>query len=92
MSMLKQFRNNSLNHVLDWKKVFDQSKTHQDYYSDKDLKYNLQSVIKISIIWPSDLYCLPDMTHIRTWIRYHQYKHSDQVSSCWIKKVRPPEY
>ena len=27
--------------------------------------------------------CLPDMTHIRKWTRYHQYKHSDKVSSCW---------
>ena len=45
MSMLNQLlssRNKSLNHVLDWKKVFDQYKTHQDNYSDKDSKCNLQ--------------------------------------------------
>ena len=26
----------------------------------------------LSFIWPSDLYFLPDMTHIPTWTRYHQ--------------------
>ena len=50
MSMLNQLpssRNKSLIHVLDWEKVFDQCKTHQDNYSDKDSKCNLHSVIKI---------------------------------------------
>ena len=73
MSMLNQLpssRNNSLNHLLDWEKVFEQCKSHQDNNSDKDSKYNLQSVIKIFLH-------LPNMTHIQTWTRYHQYKHSD---------------
>ena len=44
MSMLNQLpssRNNSLNHLLDWEKVLDQCKTHQDNYYDKDSKCNL---------------------------------------------------
>ena len=50
MSMLDQLpssRNNSLNHVLDWEKVFEICKTHQDNYSDKDSKCNIQSAIRI---------------------------------------------
>ena len=50
MSMLNQLpssRNNYLNHVIDCEKVFEQCKTHQDNYSDKDLKCNLQSAIKM---------------------------------------------
>ena len=34
-------RNNSLNHVLDWEKVLEKCKTHQDNYSDKDSKCNV---------------------------------------------------
>ena len=35
-----------------------------------------------SFIWYSDLFFLPDMTHIRTWTEYPQNKHSDKVSTC----------
>jgi len=31
------------------------------------------------IIWPGDLVFLPEMTHIQTWPRYCQDKHSDKV-------------
>ena len=47
MSMLNQLplsRSNSLNHVLDLEKMFDQCKTHQDNYYDKDSNCNLQSL------------------------------------------------
>ena len=36
LNQLPLSRNNSLNHVLDWEKVFDPCKTYQDNYSDKD--------------------------------------------------------
>ena len=70
MSLLNQLpssKNNSLNHVLDWEKVFDQCKTHQNNYSEKDLKLVLS---RFSFIWPSHSF-LPDMTHIRKWARYY---------------------
>ena len=62
ISMLNQLpssKYNSLNHVLDWEKVFEQCKTHQDNYSDKDSKCNLQCVIKIFLHlakWPIFVY------------------------------------
>ena len=59
MSMLNQLpssKNNYLNHVLDWVKVFEQCKTHQDNYSDKD------SDTGNHLVYSSDL-CLPDMTY-----------------------------
>ena len=76
-------RNISLNHVLDWEKVFDQCKTHQDNYSDKDLKCNLQSVFKNfpHLALRPNLF-LPHMTHTRILTRDYQYKYSDKVSSC----------
>ena len=47
-------------------------------------------VNNVSFIWPSDLFVLPYMTHIRTWTRYHQDKHSDKVSLLKVK-MRPPD-
>ena len=47
LNPLTSSKTNSLNHVLDWEKLFDQCKTHQDNYSDKDSECHLKSVIKI---------------------------------------------
>ena len=71
MSMLNQLpsnRNISLNHVLDW-----------------EIQNATSRVLsRVSFIWPSDLFSfsLPDMTLIRKWTRYYQYKYSEKVWSC----------
>ena len=38
-----------------------------------------------AMIWPSDLVFDPDVTHIRTWLRYCQDDHSEQV----LMKIGP---
>ena len=53
LNQLPSSRNNYLNHVIDWEKVFDQCKTHQNNYSDKDSK---QVLSRFSFIWHSDLF------------------------------------
>ena len=71
MSMLNTIpssRTDSLNHVLEWKKVFEKCKTHQDNYYNKDSKCNIQCVIKISFIWHSDLFWFT---------RYNPYSNMD---------------
>ena len=37
---------------------------------------------RFSFIWPSDLFFLSDIIHIRQWTRYHQDKYSDKASTC----------
>ena len=89
MSMLNHIpssRNNSLNHILEEIVWTMQNSSRQLLWQRFKMRHPVcyQDVPSLGLV---TCFCLPDMTHIRTWTRYHQYKHSDKVS-----KLRPPEY